>query len=326
MRRFKFLLLFCSLFLLTHSFTPSEAWNDFKSTYSKLYTPREETTRFQVFLSNLQIIDDIQRSDPNAEYGITKFSDLTPEEFQAIYLHPPSEHKQVLPSKTYQGGSLSYFIPDSWDWRTEGAVTPVKDQGLCGGAYWAFSAIAAVESQYYIKYNVSYNFSEQQLLDCDTDDKGCYGGGSITGAFSYLQQAGGLETSTNYPYFGYSMPCAYDASYATAKVTGYTSISQDEGAIAEALYEKGPLTTYVNAYWLQFYKKGVMSPAKCAKDKQDHAVVLVGYGVDQDKKDVEYWVAKNSWGTGWGEDGFLRIKRGVGMCGINLNVTLPIVE
>jgi len=327
MKLFKFLLFLSSLSLFAHAFTPSEAWSDFKSTHSKSYSPSEEPPRFQIFLSNLQIIDQIQQADPNAVYGITKFSDLTPEEFQTLYLSPIDESKeQFPPSKTYQRSSLlSDSVPDSWNWTAEGAVTPVKDQGICGGAYWAFSAIAAIESQYYLIYNVSYNFSEQQLIDCDTADKGCYGGGSITGAYSYLQQAGGLESSKNYPYFGYSMPCAYNSSFASTKVTGYMNISQDESEIAEALYEKGPLSTYINAYWLQFYKKGVMTPLKCDKEKLNHAVTLVGYGVEQDKKDVEYWIAKNSWGSGWGEDGYFRIKRGDGVCGINLNVSLPII-
>ena len=106
------------------------------------------------------------------------------------------------------------------------------------------------------------------------------------------------------------------------EVASWKAISTDEAEIAAALAATGPLSVVLNAQKLQFYKKRVYSPMLCSKDKLDHAVLAVGYGTDDGK---DYWTVKNSWGAKWGEDGYFRIKRGDGTCGINTHVTTGVL-
>ena len=155
-----------------------------------------ELYRFQVFQNNSLLINELQQNDPNATYGITKFANLTQEEFAAIFLTlQPNDNPSELPDQTIQDADL-LNTPTSWDWRNMvGVVTSVKDQGRCGSC-WAFSAAANIEGQYFLKHKVSYSFSEQQLLDCVTADFGC-NGGWMNDAFSYLEATGGQELVIN---------------------------------------------------------------------------------------------------------------------------------
>eukprot|EP00801_Mesodinium_rubrum_P005164 Mrub_05167.p1 GENE.Mrub_05167~~Mrub_05167.p1 ORF type:complete len:366 (+),score=119.75 Mrub_05167:130-1098(+) len=116
-----------------------------------------------------------------------------------------------------------------------------------------------------------------------------------------------------------------DKADVAVKVTGYQSVGEDEEEIKRVLVEKGPLSVVLNAALLQFYKGGIFNPWDmfCNKKSLDHAVLLVGYGSE---KGTDYWVVKNSWGSKWGEQGYFRIKRGDGKCGINTAVMFPIIE
>jgi len=307
-----------------------ELWSKFKEEYSKEYSSAaDEERRFNIFVENLDLINELQQLDENAEYGITKFSDLSPEEFHFLYLNNEFEPKSDERARPMPLDLSSLTnIPDTWDWRTADVVTPVKDQLLCL-AGWAFAATGAIEGQYAIKHKVTYNFSEQMLIDCDTQNGRCFGSnGTVTEAYSWLAQHGGLEKSTDYPYFGVNLPCQMNTSYEVAYLLGFASTSQNETEIAQALYNAGPLSTAINSYWLQFYKGGILIPGKCSSEKLNHFVLLIGYGTDQDKKgqNIDYWLGKNSWGSNWGENGYFRIQRGVGACGLNLNVTYPLVQ
>lgn len=90
-------------------------------------------------------------------------------------------------------------IPPSVDWRTKGAVTPVKDQGQCGSC-WAFSTVVAVEGINYIKTKKLVSLSEQELVDCDTNqNEGC-NGGLMDIAFDFIKKKEGITTEDKYPY------------------------------------------------------------------------------------------------------------------------------
>jgi len=304
-----------------------ELFSQFQDQYNIQYSSQEETAyRFNVFQSNLLIIAELVKQEPGAVFGITKFSDQTPEEFAANHLNYNAGTQSPLaqPEFEFSAESVTGDVPASWDWRTEGAVTSVKNQGQCGSC-WSFSATANIEGQYFLKHNSSISFAEQQFVDCDTIDAGC-NGGLMTNAFTYLKGTDGLETYADYPYTAVQGTCVYKSSKAVAKVSGYFNVSTNETLIAAALYATGPLAIAADATTWQFYIGGILgslTKGYLCGTTLDHGVTLVGYGASGS---TEFWIVKNSWGADWGESGYLRVIRGYDACGMNLDVSSSIVE
>lgn len=270
--------------------------------------------------------------DPNCVFGITKFSDLSGDEFAATRLgFKPVEDRDNVNVLTLEDLPAA---PDAVDWRPKGAVTSVKDQGQCGSC-WAFSTTEEIESQVFMATGALPTLSTQQIISCDKgQDQGCDGGDTVT-AYKYVQKAGGLDTGADYPdkshKSGNTGKCTWDKKVA-AKVTGFTYATkpcnsgacknQDEDALAAALAAKGPVSICVNAAgngW-QSYKRGVFSK-KCsgASSKLDHCVQLVGY----DKSGATpYWIVRNSWNTDWGIDGYMHLEMGKNLCGVADEATI----
>lgn len=213
------------------------------------------------------------------------------------------------------------------DWVAAGKVSAVVNQGGCGSC-WAFAATAAVESLYAIKTgNPPPHLSPQQLVDCSTSDSGCNGGG-LTTPLRYIQAAGGVCLTTSYPYTGSQGGCrASSCGSKVGAITGYTSVAQNNMAALETALQGQPVMVAVQAAgsaW-QLYRSGVMT-TQCGT-ALDHAVLAVGYGVDAGTGEP-YWRIKNSWGSGWGEAGYLRLtKRQVngnaGQCGVLMTPVYP---
>lgn len=165
-------------------------------THGKSYANQEEYLyRFKIFKENLAYVNEMNQLDETNSnaLGVTKFMDMTTEEFKKQYLssYIPQQPTNIitLEENNTRGPTL--------DWRSLNAVTRVKDQGYCGSC-WAFSAIGALESAYAIKHNQIIEFSEQQLVDCSYDNYGCYGGW-MEYAFDYISQ-NGIATESEYPY------------------------------------------------------------------------------------------------------------------------------
>merc|ERR1711981_731419 len=170
----------------------------FQHEHSKFYATHEEfSVRYAVFKSNLDIADFYaQREEGSATYGVTKFMDLTPEEFTTYY-------KGALPVTELPVAAVAEKLPEvtlptSFDWRDKNAVTPVYNQGQCGSC-WAFSATETVESYHFLAGNSMISLSMQQVVDCDTTCYGCQGGWTYE-AYQYLMSAGGQDTYNSYPY------------------------------------------------------------------------------------------------------------------------------
>jgi cathepsin F len=237
-------------------------------------------------------------------------------------------------------------------------VTSVKDQGSVGSC-WAFSTIGNVEGQWALAGNNLIDLSAEYLVDCDGSsdydqghaDCSVFGGWPYL-AYGYLISTGGAPSEADLPYCagnGGCYPCMQGPidlcglppsycdrnttlacpTYAkSAHISSWAAVSEDEDAIAAELVQHGPLSVLLDANYLQFYQGGVWdghipdSPpiATCSKTYLDHAVLLTGYGVDADSG-TPYWKVKNSWGADWGEEGYFRIVRGQGTCGINTAVT-----
>jgi C1A family cysteine protease len=276
------------------------SWNE--------YEKRKSVFKANMLKAQLGNIESVQNGG-DAVFGVTQFSDLTEEEFRNTYLMPNFE-----PVEEDRFVETSFNAAADIDWRTRGVLTPVKDQGQCGSC-WAFSATEAIESYAVVsgKYRLQA-LSPQQINSCDRSDGGCNGGNTET-AYRYVVSAGGIETEQSYPYTsgrGTTGPCLADASKFVVKITGYKAVAQGESNL-EAALNNGPVSVCLAADAFQTYKGGIL--ATCP-GRIDHCVQAVGYTAD-------YWIVRNSWGTGWGEAGFIRIKRGSNLCLISNDVTYP---
>ncbi|KAL8052059.1 hypothetical protein ABFX02_06G188900 [Erythranthe guttata] len=311
-------------------------FNIFIQEYGKDYPTRAEYLhRLGIFAKNLLRAAEHQAMDPTAVHGVTQFSDLSPEEFEGMYMGvkgsaaaaPPSENEEVVAAEMEVGD-----LPESFDWREKGAVSDVKMQGTCGSC-WAFSTTGAIEGANFIATGKLLNLSEQQLVDCDhacdaTEKKACddgCSGGLMTNAYKYLIEAGGIEEEDAYPYTGKRGECKFKPEKVAVKVSNFTTIPIEENQIAAYLVNHGPLAVGLNAVFMQTYIGGVSCPLICGKKWINHGVLLVGYGSRGYSilrfKNKPYWIIKNSWGKRWGEKGYYRLCRGHGMCGINTMVS-----
>ncbi|XP_062332909.1 probable RNA-binding protein EIF1AD [Osmerus eperlanus] len=292
--------------------------------YNRTYRSQEEADRrLRIFHQNLKTAEKLQSLDQgSAEYGVTKFSDLTEEEFRSLYLNPLLSqwtlHKPMKPAARPHGPA-----PPSWDWREHGAVNPVKNQGMCGSC-WAFSVIGNIEGQWFIKRGSLLSLSEQELVDCDRLDQACRGG-LPSNAYEAIEKLGGLETETDYNYTGKKQSCDFTTGKVAAYINSSVELSKDENEIAAWLAENGPVSVALNAFAMQFYRKGVSHPLKifCNPWMIDHAVLLVGYG---ERNGTPFWAIKNSWGEDYGEQGYYYLYKGFKLCGINKMCSSAVVN
>ncbi|CAF3301378.1 unnamed protein product [Rotaria sp. Silwood2] len=213
-----------------------------------------------------------------------------------------------------------------FDWRTKNAVSSVKNQGKCGSCY-AFAAVTVLEALYAIKtksQNVT-EFSPQQIVDCSSEkyeNDGCVGG-NFPPSISYISDKGGkIATKDSYPYAEKKESCRTDGinEIDLGKVEYVEIPLGDEKKMAEVLTKYGPIFIGLDAdsKLFMFYEKGVLNIDNCPTRPQDmdHALTIVGYGYDEALK-TPYWLIKNSWGTKWGENGYLRLIKDAGnMCGV----------
>jgi len=321
--------LFCLLLIVGSSFAIDlsihsmlKEWKGFKRVYDKTFdTKADELYRFGVFVKNMEISQQLNEAPGNkAEYGVTQFSDLTPEEFKATYLtfRPENITRDITPISS-NGATAS--PPCSINWSTKGATTPIYNQGQCGSC-WAFSATEQIESMFYLGgAGALTEFSMQQITSCDKTCLGCNGGQTYL-AYQYVESAGGIETYASYPYTsgnGVTGSCKFVASEVFAKVTSWKYISQSasgESAMASTVCSTSPLSICVDASTWQNYRGGIVT-SNCGT-QLDHCVQAVG--LDQSGS-PPYWIVRNSWGVTWGERGFIYLEYGVDMCGLALEST-----
>ncbi|KAK9872869.1 hypothetical protein WA026_019656 [Henosepilachna vigintioctopunctata] len=303
-----------------------EEWNNFQVKYGKTYrSPLEARKRLAIFNDNLEEIRAhnalFDEGKTTYRKGINKLADLTHEEIKQHY-------KSGLLNKplTNSGGifkkSNSVQLPDFVDWREKGAVSEVKNQGDCG-ACWAFSATGALESQLRIKQNLSLSLSEQNLVDCNKADEGCHGGWP-SHALDYIKQ-NGIEIEEDYPYEEHNGVCRSDSSKVKAKVSGYETIPEgDEDALTQAVAEKGPVSICIFASDnFDLYESGILIDPECPPGDLNHAILVVGYGRENG---IDYYIGKNSWGTSYGESGYLKMARNFNnLCGVASVAVIPVL-
>jgi cathepsin F len=303
------------------------AWFEaFKAAFGKSYaTVEEHAYRFSVFRENLAVAAE-RNADGEARHGVTKFSDLSLEEFRASYLGykpkastfaPTSAEELALPSMVTNGTVTAI----DWRQKSPAVLTPVKDQGQCGSC-WAFSATEQIETDAAMNTGKLMSLSPQQITSCDKTDAGCNGGNTET-AYAYVKKAGGLEPAADYPYksgrTGKTGKCEADKAEEAVSITGYKHVSQTKHGEAKmvAQMQKSPISVCVDAEKWQTYTSGILGRS-CGK-QLDHCVQAVGLGHKMGKS---YWIVRNSWNTDWGVDGYIYVQEGINACGIASDATV----
>ncbi|KAL6070892.1 Cysteine proteinase [Balamuthia mandrillaris] len=299
-------------------------FKNFMAEYQKEYPTEEERLyRLSVFKSNLEVAKEQARLNPAASFGVTKFSDLTIQEFEQFYLMPnlaaiPREEVLLEEEELEDVAAL----PTSFDWKDKGAVTAVKNQGQCGSC-WAFSATEEIESMWFLAGNPLPLLSEQQVVDCDPTSYGCSGGWPYS-AYEYVIQAGGIEGESDYPYTAQDGQCSFQKSKVISKlVKWYSSTNnRNETQMQVVLQQKGPLSVCVAASTWATYRSGVLTSCD---NGINHCVQATGFQnmVGNDGNTYPVWNIRNSWGTGWGMDGYIYLERNKDMCALADESTYP---
>lgn len=279
--------------------------------------------RFAIFMENLELIRSTNRRGLPYKLGINPYADLSWEEFRASRLGAAQNCSATLKGNHKMTDEA---LPETKDWREEGIVSPVKDQGSCGSC-WTFSTTGALEAAYTQATGKGISLSEQQLVDCAYayNNFGC-NGGLPSQAFEYIKYNGGLDTEESYPYAGVNGICHFKPENVGVKV--FSSVNITLGAEDELLHAVGLVRPVSVAFEVvtgfRFYKGGVYTSDTCGRTQMDvnHAVLAVGYGVENG---VPYWLIKNSWGEDWGVDGYFKMELGKNMCGIATCASYPIV-
>jgi cathepsin L len=283
-------------------------WEHYKAEFGK--TGGDD--RRAVFEENLrQIVEHNSQESKEWFATVNKFSDYTREEF-SIFVKGRKADKVQFGGVEQMYTPRSADVPDSIDWRQhDGVVTDVKDQGGCGSC-WAFSAAETLESHLAIATGeAAPKLSPQQIVSCSPNPDHCGGSGGCDGstqplAFDYTKTAG-ITTEESYPYTQQTGTCETSKINPVAYNSGYTVLpTNNYPALVSAAGQEGPIAVSIAAsgFAFQFYGGGILS--NCNDFVMDHAVQLTGYGADGDNM---YWTVRNSWGSSWGESGYIRFKR-----------------
>ena len=293
-----------------------EQFESFLNKYHKNYSfVSEYSYRYSIFKNNYIFIQEHNNNiNKTFTLGINNFADLTNYEFNKYkgYFERYS-NKNIKNSKLH---NMTNNTPGAIDWRADNLVTGVKDQGQCGSC-WAFSAVGVIEGIHAKETSNLVSLSEQQLVDCSEGNYGCDGGWPNL-AMQNVINRGGIDTEKSYPYDAIGETCSYNKSNVGANISHIVNITKDNTTeLLNAIGNVGPISVAIDASdpTFQFYSGGIYTSNMCSQDALDHAVLAIGYG--KTKNGTKYYIIKNSWGTHWGNAGFIYFNRDINnMCGI----------
>jgi hypothetical protein len=292
-----------------------QAFFSFVKEFNKQYPTEEVFDRYNTFKANLELINAHNNGSSDWKMGVNQFADLTSAEFKA-YLGLRPRDNSYINSKTVK---VFKDVPaNDVDWVSKGAVTPVKDQAQCGSC-WAFSTTGSVEGAVQIATGRLTSVSEQQLVDCagSSGNQGC-NGGLMNDAFNWIVSHKGIGSESSYPYTARDGTCRDVPTVST--ISGYKSVGQGSESQLLSALQSQPISIAIEADQssFQMYKSGIFK-GPCGQ-QLDHGVLLVGAGSDGG---VNYWRVKNSWGSSWGDNGYIRIIRDQNMCGLANMASFP---
>jgi cathepsin L len=302
-------------------------YNEYIVQYNKESSP----SRRSIYESRLEKIQQHNQSPSGSFYraGPNQFSDWSDEERASLFgLNKPMLHREMQENEGKYVENLvipEKGFPTSWDWSKKGAVTPPKNQGSCGSC-WSFAGTEAIESALFLATGKLSELSPQSFLDCTPNPNHCGGTGGCEGnTFDLLYKYavnksssgkgfGGAVLASQYPYLGHDGKC-HDSSVPTyANVESFADVPSNNYTALMAAVMKTPVAVGVAAMNWGDYMGGVYPSTLCDGDI-DHAVLLVGWGTDPGLGD--YWKIKNSWGTGWGENGYIRLQKNKDFCTVD---------
>jgi cathepsin L len=277
-------------------------FDEFKVEFNRKYSDAETVSRRELFHTTLAKVleqNELYKTGKSTWWAtINEFSDMTEEEFAAMKgkARSPVAHPSIRLGKSQN--------PTRKDWREDGVVSAVKDQGGCGSC-WAFAATECVESHYMIATKDEAILAPQYYVNCVVNDQQCGGTGGCEGAiaelaFNLTAQVG-IPLEKDLPYRGRDATCGTYPEAVTCD--GYHHLSpNDADELETALASVGPVAVSVAANW-GLYGGGVYDGGCSSRSCSiDHAVLAVGY-------DQDYWLIRNSWGKSWGEKGYIRLTR-----------------
>lgn len=362
----------CALFVaaVTAREAPTGFPENFLAWVEEFGRTYDNEAAWQKALDNFRAAENMIKSlnsdeEDGAAYGHTRFSDMSPEDFKRTFFpRKLSAGEGRKGGAAYEAPQLT-DLPESVDWRTQGAVTEVKDQASCGSC-WAESAVGNIESRWFLAKKDSglkapMSLSVQQVIECDAHDYACYGG-YPKGAFQYVIEHGGLASNDDYPYQEagkvahticlanqtYNLTCGdgmcddppltsfcdltcSDSKHKTVStISSWTAIPQDEDKMAAELAANGPISVGLDASG----SFGVIAPwlqfYKSGVANPRFCTTTVDHGVLAvgygEDAGKKYWTIKNSWGAKWGESGYFRLLRGAKKCGIDTLVSTAVVD
>eukprot|EP00005_Dracoamoeba_jomungandri_P005962 CAMPEP_0174259720 /NCGR_PEP_ID=MMETSP0439-20130205/8514_1 /TAXON_ID=0 /ORGANISM="Stereomyxa ramosa, Strain Chinc5" /LENGTH=291 /DNA_ID=CAMNT_0015343725 /DNA_START=44 /DNA_END=916 /DNA_ORIENTATION=- len=283
---------FALLFVLPVSST----FEEFLEEYGKSYSPSELEVRRSIYHHNLRLIDDHNSQNLGYKLGMNQFGDLTNEEFRKLL---KNSQQQTSPLSIDDSSITLRDLPTAWNWVAKGAVTGVSDQGSCGSSA-VYAIVGAIEGCHAVTVGELVSLSEAMVVDCFPDNAGCNGGIASNiwkDILDWCKAGKGIAEESCYP----NPPggsCHYSAGCCGSNITSYTNVpSGSESALQQAVY-KTPVSVEVDASKtsFQFYSSGVYYDSTCSSTMVDHDMLAVGWGVESSQ---DYWLVKNSWGTGW---------------------------
>ncbi|KAI5702444.1 hypothetical protein M8J75_000111 [Diaphorina citri] len=317
-----------------------ELFSSFQQRYKKSYSKSEHDIRFKNFEKSLDIIEELNKNRPSPEsarYGITEFSDLSEEEFKTRHLrhsvnkhvlmshhkHHDHHHNHVKKRSITTGITIPTGIPVKKDWREAGIIGKVRNQQTCG-ACWAFSTVETAESMHALKNGTLSLLSVQEVIDCaGNGNMGC-SGGDFCALLDWMDvNKVVLEPESEYPLLLKDAACKRKATSPNGvKIKSYTC--DTESSILTDIATHGPVIAAVNALTWQYYLGGIIQ-YNCdgSLANINHAVQIVGY---DSTAGIPHYIIRNSWGTSFGDNGYVYLAIGSNVCGIRTELsTLDVV-